>query len=227
MDRIETFQEFLATQNAQIDGSVFAINLLATMALAHVLAWVYVRRGSALSNREAFGRIFVPIAATTMLIIVLVKSSLALSLGLVGALSIVRFRAAIKEPEELSYLFICIAVGLGFGANQALLTTGAFATLVAFVLLRRFDSPDGRRNMAMIVTKEGPPPDFDGIVAILKGVSPSVALLRLDHGPDRTEGVFTLELDGLEAIDAARKALTELDSDLRFTLMDDAAPGSL
>ena len=42
---------------------------------------------------------------------------LALSLGLVGALSIVRFRAAIKEPEELAYLFLTISVGLGFGAK--------------------------------------------------------------------------------------------------------------
>ena len=43
----------------------------------------------------------------------IVKSSLALSLGLVGALSIVRFRAAIKEPEELVYLFLIIAIPNG------------------------------------------------------------------------------------------------------------------
>ena len=42
---------------------------------------------------------------TTMVVITIVKSSLALSLGLVGALSIVRFRAAIKEPEELAFYF--------------------------------------------------------------------------------------------------------------------------
>ena len=46
------------------------------------------------------------------------KYSLALSLGLVGALSIVRFRAAIKEPEELVYLFLVIGLGLAFGSNQ-------------------------------------------------------------------------------------------------------------
>ena len=66
---------------------------------------------------------------TTMLIITIVKSSLALSLGLVGALSVVRFRTAIKEPEELSYLFFTIAIGLGFGANQTLIT------VIGFVLI--------------------------------------------------------------------------------------------
>tara|TARA_B100000470_G_C19572660_1_gene294192 strand:+ start:109 stop:600 length:492 start_codon:yes stop_codon:yes gene_type:complete len=52
----------------------------------------------------------------------IVKNSLALSLGLVGALSIVRFRAAIKEPEELVYLFLIIAAGLGCGAGQLQIT---------------------------------------------------------------------------------------------------------
>lgn len=57
-----------------------------------------------------------------MLVITVVKSSLALSLGLVGALSIIRFRSAIKEPEELTYLFLAISLGLGFGANQTVIT---------------------------------------------------------------------------------------------------------
>ena len=49
-------------------------------------------------------------------------SDLVLSLGMVGALSIVRFRAAIKEPEELSYLFLTIAIGLRVGADQRVIT---------------------------------------------------------------------------------------------------------
>ncbi len=65
----------------------------------------------------------------------IVKSSLALSLGLVGALSIVRFRAAIKEPEELVYLFLIIAVGLGCGANQLIITTiGILFSLIIIML---------------------------------------------------------------------------------------------
>ena len=70
-----------------------------------------------------------------MLIITIVKSSLALSLGLVGALSIIRFRAAIKEPEELAYLFISISIGLGFGANQAIITTLAFIIIILVIIL--------------------------------------------------------------------------------------------
>ncbi|MCI0696355.1 DUF4956 domain-containing protein [candidate division KSB1 bacterium] len=86
--------------------------------LAYLLSLVYAQYGHALSNRKMFARNFVMITMTTMLIITIVKASLALSLGLVGALSIVRFRAAIKEPEELAYLFLAIGIGLGFGADQ-------------------------------------------------------------------------------------------------------------
>ena len=62
------------------------------------------------------------LCAIVFFVILIVKSSIALSLGLVGALSIVRFRTPIKEPEELIYLFYAIAIGLGFGSGQSLLT---------------------------------------------------------------------------------------------------------
>ena len=65
---------------------------------------------------------FIPLAIITTLVITVIKFSLALSLGLVGALSIVRFRAAIKEPEELVYLFFIIGIGLANGANQFLVS---------------------------------------------------------------------------------------------------------
>ena len=70
-----------------------------------------------------------------MLVITIVKSSIALSLGLVGALSIVRFRAAIKDPEELTYLFLAIAIGLAAGATQPITVIIAFAGIILLVYL--------------------------------------------------------------------------------------------
>ena len=52
------------------------------------------------------------ISLTTMFVIAVIKQSLALSLGLVGALSIIRFRTAIKDPEELANLFLQSQLGL-------------------------------------------------------------------------------------------------------------------
>ena len=96
---------------------------------------VYVKYSNSLSNKKIFSNNFYLITLTTTLIITVVKSSLALSLGLVGALSIVRFRAAIKEPEEIAYLFLCIAIGLGLGANYTLVTVTGFAIILALTIV--------------------------------------------------------------------------------------------
>ena len=79
-----TWGEFLTTQSAQIPLNEFIINLLLTALFAFILGRVDVKFGRTLSNRDMFASNFVVLAMTTMLIISIVKSSLALSLGLVG-----------------------------------------------------------------------------------------------------------------------------------------------
>lgn len=111
------------------DSPLSLVALLMSLGVGTVLSllvtWHFKKFGSTLSNREEFAQVFPFVLLTTVLIISVVKSSLALSLGLVGALSIVRFRTPVKEPEELAYLFISIAMGLGLGANQILATVVA------------------------------------------------------------------------------------------------------
>ncbi len=132
-NRWNLFQKFLITQEQQISVTDFLINSAVIIVLAIILEYTYIKCARTISNRKQFAGVFLLIAFTTMLIISIVKTSLALSLGLVGALSIVRFRAAIKEPEELAYLFFAIAVGLGLGANQTVIVIVAFA--IAMIIL--------------------------------------------------------------------------------------------
>jgi hypothetical protein len=113
------------------------INLAIGIPLSLLLRWHFERFGSTLSSRGEFAQVFPFILLTTTLIITVVKSSLALSLGLVGALSIVRFRTPIKEPEELAYLFFAIAMGLGLGADQTLPTVIAGIAILAIVAVLR------------------------------------------------------------------------------------------
>ena len=104
---------------------------------------------------EKYFQIHYFIALTTTVIITIVKSSLALSLGLVGALSIVRFRTAIKDPEELSYLFISIAIGLGLGANQRLVTIiGVILILVVVYFLRLKDNKIKTGSLFLILSTD-------------------------------------------------------------------------
>ena len=105
--------------------------------LSVVLAIYYARFGDSLSNRSKFAPMLPLLSLITLLVISVVKSSLALSLGLVGALSIVRFRTAIKDPEELIFLFFAIAIGLGIGADQRIPTLVAFIVMLGYLILRK------------------------------------------------------------------------------------------
>lgn len=126
------------------------LGLLFSGITAIFLAGLYKRFSQTMSNHDSFARLFPLITITTTIVIYIVKSSLALSLGLVGALSIVRFRAAIKEPEELMYLFMCIAMGLGFGANMPAIAMLGLFFFTLFVCLYQYGNKTKKRQNLML-----------------------------------------------------------------------------
>jgi uncharacterized membrane protein YhiD involved in acid resistance len=126
-DQLKQLLENIAFQQNQTILTV-VVGFVLCIICSYVLKLVYQNFSRSISTRFQFAHLFPILSAATFLVIVIVKSSIALSLGLVGALSIVRFRTPIKEPEELVYLFIAIGLGIGFGADQII------PTLVIFIL---------------------------------------------------------------------------------------------
>ncbi len=126
-------ENFFLNSKVDIDIGNFIFAIILSAILAYLIKISYVKISRSLNDKEHFSEIFVPLAIITTLVITVIKFSLALSLGLVGALSIVRFRAAIKEPEELVYLFFIIGIGLANGANQYFIA--AIATLITILIL--------------------------------------------------------------------------------------------
>lgn len=120
---------------AQLSPIEFGLNLAICILASFILRYVYIRKSISLSGKFHIGSVIPLLATIIFLVIMIVKSSLALSLGLVGALSIVRFRTPIKEPEELIYLFLAIALGLGYGAGLTAITTVVFAVIVIMIIL--------------------------------------------------------------------------------------------
>lgn len=132
----KSLENFFLNSNIQIDFGNFFVAILLSLILAYLVKLTYIKVGRALNDKNYFSDTFIPLAIITTLVITVIKFSLALSLGLVGALSIVRFRAAIKEPEELVYLFFIISIGLANGANQFLLSIIATVIILSFLLIR-------------------------------------------------------------------------------------------
>jgi uncharacterized membrane protein YhiD involved in acid resistance len=222
LENFPSFEQFLATTSAQIPLFAFLVNLLVTAILAAALGMVYVRFGNALSNRKLFARNFLLVAMTVMLIITIVKSSLALSLGLVGALSIVRYRAAIKEPEELGYLFVAITIGLGMGANQSVITIAAFLIIVAIIWIRSlFQHADKSPNLHLTVSaKAGGKVTLEEIVKTLEEYCASASLKRFDESEHGLEAAFLVEYRDFKRLEEGRAALRKLDSSLSISLLD-------
>lgn len=151
-ENLGLLKDFVNSSSAPFSIGSLIINLFVGAIISFILKAHYKKYSSTLNNREEFGNIFPFILLTTTLVISIVKSSLALSLGLVGALSIVRFRTPIKEPEELAYLFICIAAGLGLGANQTVPTVIAiFIILIIMFFTKRNYEKNSEKNMFLSI----------------------------------------------------------------------------
>tara|TARA_B100000212_G_scaffold342060_1_gene327410 strand:- start:2028 stop:2699 length:672 start_codon:yes stop_codon:yes gene_type:complete len=131
---MQNLNDLLSVQQfAEQSISAVLVNLFLCMMLVSLVGWFYKKYSRSLGGKTHIGAILPLIGLTVFMVITVVKSSLALSLGLVGALSIVRFRTPIKEPEELGYLFLTIAVGLGFGAGFSLITTVITIAILAYL----------------------------------------------------------------------------------------------
>ena len=116
-DVIQSFYDGMSTADRATSPIQTTVMMLLGGIAALYIRFLYRRFSATASNADSISRVFPLLLIITTGLIAVVKSNISLSLGLVGALSIVRFRAAIKDPEELVYLFLCIGVGLSLGAG--------------------------------------------------------------------------------------------------------------
>ena len=189
--------DFFTNQNIQLDLNNFVISLISVVILSLFIQLFYIKFSSTLSNRTHFSKNFVILGVTTCIIIMIVKSSLALSLGLVGALSIVRFRAAIKEPEELVYLFLVITAGLGCGAGQIkIIVVGIlFALLIIYIYHIFYNKKNSEYaeliNLAIIIDEDVKEDDINKIINEIKLIAEELNFISMS----KTQNVTSLNLD--------------------------------
>jgi hypothetical protein len=205
-----------------LELDVFAVNLLLAALTSWILSRVYVHWGASLSNRRKFAANFTLVTITTTFIILVVRSSVALSLGLVGALSIIRFRAAIKEPEELAYLFFAISLGIGLGDNQRLVTLLSMVVVIAVIgLARLFRQSQADVNLHLALTSRNPNKvELEQVMAVLQPYCSKLRLLRFDENIETVELSFVVEFHRTSDLSHARQALLALSPALEISFLD-------
>jgi uncharacterized membrane protein YhiD involved in acid resistance len=193
------------TAPAPLSLTSYLLNLGLAIVLSLLVAWYYVRFGESLSNRRKFAPNLPFLALITVLVISVVKSSLALSLGLVGALSIVRFRTAIKDPEELMFLFLAIAIGLGLGADQRIATVVAVLVILAYLLVRARNriKKKSSHSLYMNINVESDNAGgklFKEINELILEQTPEVDIRRLDNQDNNLQATYYLTVNDQETI---------------------------
>lgn len=206
---------------ASLPKLVLSLGIAALLGV--ILGQVYIHFGQSLSNRRVFARNFLILIVTTTLIISIVRSSLALSLGLVGALSIVRFRAAIKEPEELAFLFLAISIGLGLGAGQALVTVVALTLILGLIVLRGlFRQAPSQPNLYLTVTSPAAANlGAEQILQTLTGIGAVASLKRFDRTPESLEAAFQVNFKQVAHLEKFTNQIREISSEVKVSCMDD------
>ncbi len=202
----------------------YGINILIATLLLYVLSYIYEKQGSSLSNRKQLARVLILVGVTTFIIISIVKSSLALSLGLVGALSIVRFRTAIKEPEELGFFFVAISIGLGMGANQLIPTLIGFLVIILIVkfLNRTGNYSSLSQNVLISVNLDNK--DQEGIskkiTKALEDGANQLELKRMSLDQNVLSFNFLITISSFEALQKITSELTQIDQEINISFID-------
>ena len=116
-----TFSDVFKSSFLSNINSFSTLNVLLALGLAFVIGLfiflIYKKTYQGVMYSDSFGVSLIAMSMITSLVIIAVTSNVVLSLGMVGALSIVRFRTAIKEPMDIAFLFWAIAVGIVLGAG--------------------------------------------------------------------------------------------------------------
>ena len=205
----------------QLDIVTVLVNFFLCVFMSFLLRRFYISRSFSLTGKSHIGSIIPILSTIVFLVILVVKSSLALSLGLVGALSIVRFRTPVKEPEELVYLFFAIAIGLGYAAGQVVVTT-VIVSLIMVMIYFWLSNRDIARTLEynMIITWTKKDLKFNDIINSISDYVNSVKLIRLDHHSSNHKAVLLVSPKENYSPDDLIVDLKDLDDALKVSFYE-------
>jgi hypothetical protein len=214
----DIFKAFFTQDNFNINYYDFSIDLLLTFFTSLFIAFLFNKFSKTLSNRQNFSKIFVLLAITTMMVISIIKSSIALSLGLVGALSIIRFRTAIKDPEELVYIFLIMGIGLGFGSGNRLLTLIYFCAISVIIVIKSLlNSKQIAESPMFLFINFNKEVDNKLVIETLTKYTSFSELNRLQIENDSSNYIFNVKFKRIADINNITDSLKKLDPQVTVT----------
>ena len=144
-------QQLLVTSIVQYSPLQIVLNMIVTLILSLIVYYTYKKTYSGVLYSRNFNMTILLISLFTAMVIMIIGGNLTLSLGMVGALSIIRFRSAIKDPRDIGFLFWGIALGLASGSSAytiAIIGTCLIAIVMFVGNRQRYDD-----NLYLLILK--------------------------------------------------------------------------
>ncbi len=178
----------------QTTGALSMLEMTLTLGIALILGigifWIYKRTFQGVMYSKTFNTSLVVLSLISATIIVGVTNNLVLSLGMVGALSIVRFRTSIKDPIDVVYMFWAIGTGIITGAGLYVLSLVSFAMIS--VVLVVFSSISIRLDPYLLIVNYGEATDEAKMLGMIHGCAGRCKLKSKTRVPGNTE--LTMEM---------------------------------
>lgn len=150
---IQDFIKKSILESGAFDGASLtsiALGLITALAMGAVIYTVYTKFYVGVIYSRSFAITLVGMTVLTAMVTLAISTNIVISLGMVGALSIVRFRTAVKDPLDLLYLFWAITTGITAGANMYLLAVVTALIMILLVVIFYRKQQKGRIYIAVI-----------------------------------------------------------------------------
>ena len=209
--------------SSETDYLLVIVSLFFCLITSFILMNVYKHKANSLSSKYQISNIIPLLANITFLVIVIVKSSLALSLGLVGALSVIRFRTPVKEPEDLVFLFFSIALGIGYGALQIYPTTIIFVILIVIIWYFLSKSKEDFSKSFNLVTEYNSEKNhdyFDKILSIIKEKSEEAQMVKVEKDENTIMIFYKVSFNKIENMKSLIANLEKNFKETKFSLYE-------
>ncbi len=129
------FSQWFADQMSNFTPFIVALVLFAALIAGIIISWVYKQTYRGVLYSPNFSLTLIMLTLVTAPVVMAIGSNVALSMGMVGALSIVRFRTAVKEPLDTVYMFWAITMGILLGAKQYLISLVVVVAISVILLV--------------------------------------------------------------------------------------------
>ena len=205
----DIFKKGFLQETGNLTTSGFVMSMLAAFLCGMIVYMVYRYFYKGVIYNNNFNILLVLTAMVTCFVVIVISSNVVLSLGMVGALSIVRFRTAIKDPLDVGFLFWAVAVGITCGAGLYIISLAA-TVIISLVYVLLINVRNRKRVYLLIIKYQNEVHEevmktMGSLRKVLKNRSTSKDMTEMTYEikMDENNTSFVLALSKIEGVEYA------------------------